>query len=369
VRGVRAGELDAVQPPVAPLDILAQQIVAACAAEPWKETRSSTSCAARRPTRSLAQRLRRGARARVEGIETGRGRRAAYVHRDRVNGVLRGRRGARLAALTSGGAIPETADYRVVADPDDTVVGTVNEDWAIESMAGDVFLLGSTSWQIRRVEDGRRARARRARRAADGAVLARRGARAQPRALAPGVGAARRGLAPSRRRRRRGRARRARRARAGLDAAGARSGRPISRRRTRRSARCRASAAIVVERFFDESGGMQLVMHAPFGGRINRALGLVARKRICRAFDFELQARRERRRDRAVAGSPAQLPARDDRVAPALAELRETLAQAVLASPMFTARWRWNLGRALAVLRFRGGRKNPPPIQRMEATT
>src|SRR5262249_34293366 len=89
-----------------------------------------------------------------EGIRTGRGRRAAYVHRDQVNGRMRGRRGARLAALTSGGAIPELGDYRVLAEPDNALVGTVNEDWAIESMAGDVFLLGTTSWRIRRVEPG-----------------------------------------------------------------------------------------------------------------------------------------------------------------------------------------------------------------------
>ena len=89
-----------------------------------------------------------------EGIPTGRGPRMAYLHRDRVNGVLRPRRGARLAALTSGGAIPEVGDYRVVAEPDDTFVGTVNEDFAIESMAGDVFLLGTHSWRIRRVTAG-----------------------------------------------------------------------------------------------------------------------------------------------------------------------------------------------------------------------
>jgi ATP-dependent Lhr-like helicase len=155
VRGVRAGELDTVQPPEAPLDILAQQIVAACAAEPWKESELFDLVRRAAPYEHLARSDFDAVLALVsDGIQTGRGRRAAYVHRDRVNGVLRGRRGARLAAITSGGAIPETADYRVVADPDDTVVGTVNEDWAVESMAGDVFLLGTTSWQIRRVEAG-----------------------------------------------------------------------------------------------------------------------------------------------------------------------------------------------------------------------
>src|SRR5262245_39882034 len=155
LRAVRAGKLDRVTPPAAPLDILAQQIVAACAAEPWREddlyalVRRATPYAglARTDFDDVVEML-------AEGIQTGRGRRGAYLHRDRVNSVLRGRRAARIVAITSGGAIPETADYRVVADPDDTMVGTVNEDWAIESMAGDIFLLGSTSWRIRRVEPG-----------------------------------------------------------------------------------------------------------------------------------------------------------------------------------------------------------------------
>ena len=155
LRAVRAGQLDRVLPPRAPLDVLAQQIVAACAADAWPEDRLFALVRQAAPYADLD---RADFDAVVEmladGIETGRGRRGAYLHRDRVHGVLRGRRAARLAALTSGGAIPETADYRVVADPDDTTVGTVNEDWAIESMAGDVFLLGSTSWRIRRVEAG-----------------------------------------------------------------------------------------------------------------------------------------------------------------------------------------------------------------------
>src|SRR6266540_3089181 len=155
LRAVRAGKLDRVLPPPAPLDILAQQLVAACAAEPWRE---DDLYALVRRAAPYADLPRTDFDAVVEmladGIQTGRGRRGAYVHRDRVNGVLRGRRGARIVALTCGGAIPETADYKVVADPDETVVGTVNEDWAIESMAGDIFLLGSTSWKIRRVEAG-----------------------------------------------------------------------------------------------------------------------------------------------------------------------------------------------------------------------
>ena len=154
----------------------------------------------------------------------------------------------------------------------------------------------------------------------------------------------------------------------GLDAGRGRAGGALPRApRARRSARCRRSDGLVVERFFDETGGMQLVVHAPFGGRINRALGLALRKRFCRAFDFELQAAAS---DDAIVlslGPQHSFPLEDFASLLRRAELREALAQAVLASPMFTARWRWNLGRALAVLRFSGGRKNPPPIQRMEA--
>ena len=155
LRAVRAGQLDRVLPPHAPLDVLAQQIVAACAADAWSEDQLFDLVRRAAPYADLGRADFDAVVAMLsDGIQTGRGRRAAYLHRDRVHGILRGRRSARLAALTSGGAIPDTADYRVVADPDDTTVGTVNEDWAIESMQGDVFLLGSTSWRIRRVEAG-----------------------------------------------------------------------------------------------------------------------------------------------------------------------------------------------------------------------
>src|SRR5262245_61397280 len=152
---VGRGNLDRVCPPRAPLDILAQQIVAACAAEEWSEDALFARCRGAAPYAELARAdFDAVVEMLSEGIQTGRGRRAAWLHRDRIHGVLRAPRGARIAALPPGGAIPETADYRVLADPDDTFVGTVNEDWAIESMAGDIFLLGTTSWQIRRVEAG-----------------------------------------------------------------------------------------------------------------------------------------------------------------------------------------------------------------------
>jgi ATP-dependent Lhr-like helicase len=367
LRAVRAGQLDRVQPPEAPLDVLAQQIVAAAAADAWPEAELFELV---RHAAPYAELDRADFDALVtmlsDGIQTGRGRRAAYLHRDRVHGILRGRRGARLAALTSGGAIPETADYRVVADPDDTTVGTVNEDWAIESMQGDVFLLGSTSWRIRRVEAGivrvvnaegapptvpfwlGEAPARTAE--ASAAVSALREA-VDVRLGTGDIATVAEWLAPE----------------AGVE------GR-VATEVVRYLAAARAALGllpsqrrVVFERFFDEAGGMQLVVHAPYGGRINRALGLALRKRFCRRFDFELQAAAS---DDAVVlslGPGQSFPLGDVPrfLSPESAE--EVLAQALLLSPMFQVRWRWNLGRALVVLRQRGGRRTPPPIQRMEA--
>ena len=240
-----SAHLDRMRPPRAPLDILAQQVVATAPPMTGPRTRSSRSCAARRPSPSCAREdFDAVIEMLSEGIQTGRGRRGAYLHRDRVNSVLRGRRGARLAALTSGGAIPDTADYRVLADPDDTIVGTVNEDWAIESMAGDIFLLGTTSWRIRRVEAGRRARERCRGPSAHDSVLAGRGARANRRALERALGAARRARSAARARRPAGGARLAR-GRVRHLARRSRAGAALSRGLApRRSVRCRRNRSL-----------------------------------------------------------------------------------------------------------------------------
>jgi ATP-dependent Lhr-like helicase len=271
-----------------------------------------------------------------------------------------------MTSILNGGAIPEIGDYKVVADPDDVTVGTVGEDWAIESMAGDVFLLGTTSWQIRRVETGvvrvrdaggapptvpfwlGEAPARSAELSRELSALREEVSR---QLVAGGSAVASAALA----------------ARAGLDAAGAAQVVAYLDASHTALGALPSQRRIVVERFFDESGGMQLVAHAPFGGRINRALGLVARKRICRAFDFELQAAASDDAFVLSLGPQHSFPLETTASLVRSHDLRETLEQAVLLSPMFTARWRWNLGRSLAVLRFRGGRRNPPPIQRMEA--
>jgi ATP-dependent Lhr-like helicase len=365
--GVRAGRLDASHPPVAPLDIVAQQIVAECAAQQWDEDDLFALVRRAAPFAELCRDdFDEVVELVSEGISTGRGRRGAYLHRDRVNSALRGRRGARLAALTSGGAIPELADYRVVADPDETLVGTVNEDWAMESMAGDVFLLGSTSWRIRRVEPGT-VRVVDAGGAPPSVPFWLGEAPARTDELSEEVAALRAGVEghlaagdlPG--------ACDWLRARAGIDAGAAEM---IARYLEAGRAALGVLPTlddIVVERFFDDSGGMQLVVHSPYGGRINRGLGLALRKRFCKTFDFELQAAAS---DDAIVlslGPQHSFPL--DSVPRFLSSktVEDVLSQAVLTSPMFATRWRWNLNRALMVLRFRGGRRNPPPIQRMES--
>ncbi len=367
LRGVRAGRLDAIHPPIAPLDILAQQIVAACASEEWQEDALFDSMRGASPYADLSRAdFDAVVDMLAEGITTGRGRRAAYLHRDRVAGVVRARRGARIAALTSGGAIPEVADYRVIADPDETFIGTVFEDFAIESMPGDIFLLGSTSWRIRRVESGV-VRVVDAKGAPPSIPFWVGEAPARTAELSDEVSTLRREIAVQLDTGGQDAARRWLVDEVGIDAVAA-----------DQIARYLGAAYValgvlptvedlVFERFFDESGGMQLVIHSPLGGRINRALCLALRKKFCKSFNFELQAAANDdamvlslgpHHSFALDGVPRFLNS---------ATVATTLEQAALASPMFTARWRWNLNRSLAVLRFRNGRRNPPPIQRMEA--
>jgi ATP-dependent Lhr-like helicase len=367
-RAIHAGRLDALRPPELPLDILAQQIVAEVSAEDWDEDALYAHVRGAAPFARLERRhFDEIVELVSEGVLTGRGKRAAYLQRDRVNGRLHARRGARLAALTSGGAIPESADYRVVADPDDTFVGTINEDFAIESMAGDVFLLGSTSWRIRRVERGivrvvdaegstptipfwlGEAPARTAELSEE--VSALRAEVERELAASDGVDGARDLVARQ----------------ACVDPVTAST--VVEYLAAGRTALglLPTQTDIVFERFFDESGGMQLIAHAPFGGRINRALGLLLRKRFCTSFDFELQAAASDDSIVLSLGPQHSFPLDDLKGFLGLKKVHESLVQALLPTPMFQVRWRWNLNRALLVLRFKKGNRNPPPVQRMEA--
>jgi ATP-dependent helicase Lhr and Lhr-like helicase len=368
---VRRGRLDALHPPEQPLDILAQQVVAEVAARGEEGIRED----------ELLQLVRRAApyervgREQFEeivqlvsaGIETGRGRRMAYLHRDRVNGRLRARRGARLAALTSGGAIPETGDYRVLMEPGDTFIGTVNEDFAIESMQGDVFLLGTHPWQIVQVTNGvMRVRDAAGRHPTIPFWLGEAPGRTDE--LSEEVSRLRATVAQCLDAGGREAATEWVGEESGLDAVAAAL--VVDYLRAGRAALggvLPTHADIVFERCFDESGGMQLIVHAPLGARINRALGLGLRKKFCLTFDFELQAAAS---DDAVLlslGPQHSFPLEDVPAFLRSHNARDAVSQAVLRSPMFTARWRWNLNRSLAVLRRRGGRVNPFNIQRMEA--
>ncbi len=372
VRAVRAGELDRVIIPEKPLDILAQQMVATAASQEIGEEALWDLVRRGYPYRALTRReFEDVLEILSEGVATRRGRRSAHLHRDRVHGMLRGRRGARLAAITSGGAIPDTADYDVIEEPAGTFVGKVNEDFAVESMAGDIFLLGNTSWQIRRVEAGRvrvenahgalptipfwlgEAPARTAELSA--AVSDLRGR------IAQGLGLGASGLED----------REAPIAwlvaETGVDRAGAEQLVAYMHETVAVLGCVPTRQTVVAERFFDEAGGMQLVLHTPFGGRINRAWGLALRKRFCVTFDFELQAAATDDGIVLSLGEQHSFPLESvfSFVRPATVE--DDLIQALLASPMFTNRWRWNATRSLALLRHMGGRRVPMPIQRMRA--
>ena len=365
VRAIRSGAMDRLEICRAPLDILAQQIVATCAADDWDEDRLFRLVRSTYPYRVLARSEFDAVVAMLaEGVATSRGRAGALVHRDRVNGRLRGRRGARLAAITGGGAIPDATTYAVVAEPDGVVVGTVDEDFAVESMSGDIFLLGTTSWRVRRVEQGR-VRVDDAHGAppsipfwngeAPGRTLELSsevsGLRLRVDELNEQLGAAATYLQEE----------------CGLDRLGAEQVAEYIKAGKAILGVVPSQQTIVAERFFDESGGMQLVVHAPFGARINRAWGLALRKRFCRSFNLELQA--------AATDNGVVISLSEQHAFPLetifeflkAATVQEVLTQAMLPSPLFTARWRWNAQRSLAIPRFRGGQKVPAPLQRMRA--
>jgi ATP-dependent Lhr-like helicase len=368
IRSVKKRELDRIETPDAPLDVLAQQIVAAAANEELDEDALYTLCCRAWPYRALLRSDFDGVLEMLgEGITVGKGRTEALLHRDRINKKLRGRRRARIIAITSGGAIPDTADYAVIAEPEETFVGTLHEDFAIESSAGDIFLLGNTSWRIRRVEAGK-VRVENAHGAPPTVPFWIGEAPARTRELSAeislfreevehrlslGLSAEELAVAIS--------------ADCSMPAAGAEQ---IVEYLA--AARCVLGAlptvnTIIAERFFDEAGGMQLILHAPLGGRINRAYGLALRKRFCRSFNFELQAAATDDGIVISLGPMHSFPLETifDFLTPET--VQEVLEQAVLAAPVWQVRWRWNVQRSLAVPRRRGGKKVPPQILRMRA--
>src|SRR5579871_6268316 len=285
VRAIRSGQLDRLEIPTAPLDILAQQIVAEAAARDWSEEDLFNLYRSTYTYRNLSRAQYDAIVTMLsDGISTQRGRSGAYLHRDQVNGRIRGRRGARLAAITSGGAIPETANYNVVAEPEGKVVGTLDEDFAVESLAGDVFLLGTNSWRIKRVEPGR-VRVEDAHGAPPSVPFWNGEAPGRTVELSEAVGEVRQKIVDDPEH-----ALAFLTEQCGLDDAGAKQAIAYVQGGALSLNALPTQQTVVAERFFDEAGGMQLVIHAPFGSRINRAWGLALRKRFCRSFNFELQA-------------------------------------------------------------------------------
>jgi ATP-dependent helicase Lhr and Lhr-like helicase len=382
VRAARRADIDAICLRDAPLDVLSQQIVAASACDEWDEDQLYELCRRAGPYADLSRADFDGVVDMLsEGIATSRGRSGALLHRDGANLWLRGWRGSRLPALTSGGAIPDNANYDVILEPDGTQIGTIDEDFAVESMAGDVILLGNSSWRIRRVEPGK-VRVEDARGAAPTIPFWLGEGPARSRELSAEVAALREQIVefgdpqrvpgPPR---------------DGLHRAEPGSVHAIdtlmeSCALDRRGAELLrdyvlAGAAVLggvptqtrlfAERFFDDAGGMQLVIHAPFGGRINRAWGMALRKRFCRSFDFELQAAATDDGIVLSLGPQHSFPLESVFSMLRAADVEELLIQAALQSPMFETRWRWNATRSLTLLRSRGGKRVPPAIQRMRA--
>jgi ATP-dependent Lhr-like helicase len=427
VRAIRHGDLDRIMIPDAPFDILAQQIVATCAAGPDHAAQTLLSAkgaeatvgAAREEQLSESAGTRAGVSAPhelsspqdsgwdedelfalvrraypyrnlsresydsilemlAEGIAARRGRYGAYLHRDRVNRRLRARRGSRLAAITSGGAIPETALFTVVLEPEGTVVGTLDEDFAVESNAGDIMLLGNSSWRIRRVE-GKSGRVivEDAHGAPPTVPFWRGEAPARTEELSLHVADFRRqisGMLPhtspiglSQNQPEVAAAVAWLKEECGLDNSGAEQAIQYVLEGRAVLGTVPTQDTVIAERFFDEAGGMQLVIHAPFGGRINKAWGLALRKRFCRSFNFELQAAATDNGLNIALAEQHSFPLADVFHFLNAETVQEVLIQAACASPIFATRWRWDANRSLALLRFQGGKKVPPQIQRMRA--
>lgn len=362
IRAIRGGLLDKIEIPNAPLDILAQQLVAACATGEWKEEALFEMVRSAYPYRGLTRKsFDSVVEILSEGIATMRGRRGAMLHRDQVNGVIKGRRGARLIAITNGGAIPETTQFQVIAEPENTLVGTLDEDFAIESQAGDIFLLGTTSWRIKRVENGR-VRVEDAKGMPPSIPFWNGEAPGRTIELSREVARLREDIFVAK-----SEAVAMLQSECSVDKRGAEQAAEYVLGGARALGVVPSQDAIVAERFFDEGGGMQLILHSPFGTRINRAWGLALRKRFCRTFNFELQA--------AATDNGLVLSLSDQHSFPLelvfdflkAPTVEHVLTQAMLDSPLFGARWKWNAQRALAVLRFAGGAKVPPQLQRMRA--
>jgi len=363
---VRRGELDRLMVPQNPLDVLMQQIAAEVSAREWREDELYALVRRAHGYRDLSRaEFDECIGLLAQGFSTRRGRHGALIHHDAINRMLRPRKGGRLTAITSGGAIPDNADYRVILEPEAQLIGTVNEDFAVESLQGDVFQLGNASYCILRVERG---------------TVRVEDAHGQPPSIpfwlgeAPGrsdeLSAAVSGLRAEIARRLDEEAGSAMRFLCDTVALAPEAASQVIQYLAAGRAALGSLPtldSIIFERFFDESGGMQLVIHSSHGSRVNRAWGLALRKRFCRTFNFELQAAATE--DHIVLSLTQAHSFALEEVARYLnaKTARHLLVQALCAAPMFEVRWRWDAGIALALPHFRGGKKIPPQIARMNA--
>jgi ATP-dependent Lhr-like helicase len=375
IRKMRAGELDKLEIPEAPIDVLMQQIVACCGAEPWQEDRLFAVLRRAYPYRNIARPHFDELLALLhEGIESGRGRYGAYLLRDGVHGHLHPRRGARMTAIANGGAIPDTSLFSVVLQPEGVQIATLDEHFAVDSSPGDVVLLGSNSWRIQKIESVGRVLVEDAHGAPPTIPFWEGEAPQRTAVLSDGVTDLREeiagrteGVTPGALHRTNpkvaacvawlieecGVCESAAMQLVGYLVAGRAALGAVPSKRT-----------IIAERFFDDGGGMQLILHAPFGGRVNKAWGLALRKRFCRGFNFELQAAATDNGINISLAEQHSFPLADVFQFLTVQTARELLEQASIASPIFKNRWRWAAGRSLQLLRMSKGKRIAPQIQR-----
>lgn len=375
VRKIRNGELDRLEIPPQPIDVLMQQIVAACGAEPWQKKSLFEVLRRAYPYRALAwEQYEEVIAILANGIESSRGRYGAYLLHDGIHGELHPRRGARMIAISNGGAIPDTALFNVILQPEGVQIATLDEHFAVDSSPGDVILLGNTSWRIQRIEAAGQVHVEDAHGAppslpfwtgeapqrtdvlSDGVSdlrneISQRTKNVSPEFISsaqPEVASTAAWLTQE----------------CGIGKWGAEqlvryivTGRAVL-------GAVPSKTTIIAERFFDEGGGMQLILHAPFGGRINKAWGLALRKRFCRGFNFELQAAATDNGINVSLAEQHSFPLSD--VFQFLTEIttKALLEQASLAAPVFKTRWRWAAGRSLQLLRNSKGKRIPPQVQR-----
>ncbi|AXC09583.1 DEAD/DEAH box helicase-like [Acidisarcina polymorpha] len=375
VRAMRSGDLDRLEIPDKPFDVLMQQIVAACAAEPWEEEALFKVVKRAHSYRSLTRdEFEELLCLLSEGIEASRGRYGAYLLRDRVQGRIQARRGARTIAVSNGGTIPDTALFSVIVQPEGVQIATLDEDFAVESSAGDVILLGNTSWRIQRVESAGRVLVEDAHGQPPNVPFWRGEAPQRTMELSSYVSGLRTEIDERTRDILPGYISQTNRSVAetvtwlkeqcGVDDAGAEQmiGYIVAGRAALGAVP--SLTTIIAERFFDEGGGMQLILHAPFGGRINKAWGLALRKRFCRGFNFELQAAATDNGLNISLAEQHSFPLSDVFHFLTDQTVTELLEQASLDSPIFRSRWRWDAGRSLQLLRFQKGKRIAPQVQR-----